>query len=297
MSKRKRKLLKETDCLSKPGKKNTKAVSDYEQLISSIKNGEQLNDGHINAANRLLQGQFTEIQGLASPVLGQKLCFPTFNDILGYSGQPYLQVLHNGNDHWIAIEIVSQEEVHVYDSLFSKPNYCIIKQISSIIKSRSSKLQLFLERVQFQQNSIDCGVYAIAFMTDLCYKLDPANRCYSDSKDLRDHLIQCFQQGVMRPFSSADSSKVKPSVMNVNLYCSCRMPYVIEHVKLQFLQKNERGEAQMIQCFYCDNWYHRCCAGISEERFRELSNSKEIWACKFKGCDSILDELLGTDHD
>ena len=34
------------------------------------------------------------------------------------------------------------------------------------------------------------------------------------------------------------------------------MPYVIEYVKLQFLQKNERGKAQMIQCFYCDNWYH-----------------------------------------
>ena len=182
-----------------------KAVSDYEQLISSIKNGEQLNDSNINAANCLLQGQFSEIQGLASPVLGRKLCFPTFNDILGYSGQPYLQVLHNSSNHWIAIEIVSKEEVHVYDSLFSNPNYCIIKQISSIIQSRSPKVQLFLEKVQFQQNSIDCGVYAIAFLTDLCHKLDPATHHYSDSKDLRDHLIQCFQQGVMKAFSSVDS--------------------------------------------------------------------------------------------
>ena len=51
-------------------------------MSNSIKNGEQLNDSHINAADCLLQGQFTEIQGLASPVLRQKLCFPTFNDIL-----------------------------------------------------------------------------------------------------------------------------------------------------------------------------------------------------------------------
>ena len=82
-------------------------------LISSIRNGEQLNNNHINAANRLLQRQFSEIQGFASPVLGQKLCFPIFNDILGYSGQPYLQVLHNDSDLWITIEILSQEEVHV----------------------------------------------------------------------------------------------------------------------------------------------------------------------------------------
>ena len=139
-----------------------KAVSDYEQLISSIKNGEQLNDSNINAANCLLQGQFSEIQGFASPVLGRKLCFPTFNDILGYSGQPYLQVLHNGSNHWIAIKIVSKE-VHVYDSLFSNPNYCTIKQISSIIQSRSPKVQLFLEKVQFQQNSIDCGCLCYSF--------------------------------------------------------------------------------------------------------------------------------------
>ena len=89
VSKRKRKLLKETDCLSKPGKKNTKALSDYEQLISSIKNGEQLNDSHINAANRLLQGQFTEIQGLASPVLGQKLLLMIFLDIVANHTSKY----------------------------------------------------------------------------------------------------------------------------------------------------------------------------------------------------------------
>ena len=115
----------------------------------------------------MLQGQFSELQGLASPVLGQKVCFPKFDGILGYNGQTYMQVLHNDNNHWITIEIVSQEEVHIYDSLFSKPNYCIIKQISSIIQSKSHEVQLVLEKVQFQKNAIDCGVYAIAFLTDL----------------------------------------------------------------------------------------------------------------------------------
>ena len=52
----------------------------------------------------------------------------------------------------------------------------------------------------------------------------------------------------------------------------------------------------MIQCFYCDNWYHQSCVGISEQRFKELSNSKEIWLCKFHGCHSTLDELLAESN-
>ena len=67
--------------------KSTKILNDYAKLISSIRNSEQLSDSHINAANRLVQDQFSEIQGLASPVSGQKLCFPKFDDILGYNGQ------------------------------------------------------------------------------------------------------------------------------------------------------------------------------------------------------------------
>jgi len=47
-----------------------------------------------------------------------------------------------------------------YDSLFLKPNYCIIKQISSIMQSKSHKVQLLLKKVQFQKNATNCGVYA-----------------------------------------------------------------------------------------------------------------------------------------
>jgi len=294
--KRTRKLVnvEEFDFPSRAAKNSTtRILNDYTNLISSIKNGEQLNDNHVNAANRLLQSQFSELQGLASPVLGQKLCFPNFDDILGYSGQAYMQVLHNGSDHWITIEIVSKEEVHIYDSLFLKPNYCIIKQISSIIQSKSHQVQLLLEKVQFQRNAIDCGVYAIAFLTDLCHKIDPSARHYPSSKKLREHLIHCFQEGMMTPFSSIDSSKQRPSVMNVNLYCSCRQPYALEHVKPEHLPLNE--DAQMIQCYLCDRWYHRSCVDISEERIQELSNSQETWVCEFRGCNTVFHEMFDSD--
>ena len=38
-------------------------------------------------------------------------------------------------------------------------------------------------RVQFQPNSKDCGVYALAFVTDLSHGIEPSSRKYSHSKE------------------------------------------------------------------------------------------------------------------
>ena len=57
-------------CASKPVRESTKILNNYAKLISSIRKWEQLSDNHINAANQLLQGKLSEIQGLASPVWG-----------------------------------------------------------------------------------------------------------------------------------------------------------------------------------------------------------------------------------
>jgi len=108
-------------------KKTSQAFLNYKFLIHQITSDEQLSDDHTNAGNQLLKGQFPDFQGLSLPVFGQKFCFPNYNWAIGHAGVSYLQVLHNGRDHWITTEIVSKEEVHIYNSLFTKPNYCIIK--------------------------------------------------------------------------------------------------------------------------------------------------------------------------
>jgi len=61
-----------------------------------------------------------------------------------------------------------------------------------------------------------------------------------------------FSRGYDDTFSSIDSSKQRPSVMNWNLYGSCRQPYVLEHVKPEHLPLIE--DAQTIQCYLCDRW-------------------------------------------
>ena len=58
----------------------------FSKLISDIKKGEKLSDEHINAASQLSHGQFGDVQGLCSSVLGQKLSFPKFEWESGYAG-------------------------------------------------------------------------------------------------------------------------------------------------------------------------------------------------------------------
>ena len=54
-------------------------------------------------------------------------------------------------------------------------------------------------KVQMQSNSVNCGIYAIAFLTDLCYGKDPAS-CRYASTEVHNHLVTCFENGHMTPF-------------------------------------------------------------------------------------------------
>ena len=67
--------------------------------------------------------------------------FPNFNEVMGFVGNSYVQVLHTWADHWIAINVVSDNEVYIYDSMHSsKPTYYTMKQIAVIVKSRSHQI-------------------------------------------------------------------------------------------------------------------------------------------------------------
>ena len=77
---------------------------------------------------------------------------------------------------------------------------------------------------QFQENSFDCGVYAIAFATELCYGNDPSQLRYDDPYRLRVHLLDSLKAQKITPFPSI---KIKCQVGyltdKMNIYCKCRL--------------------------------------------------------------------------
>jgi len=93
---KKRKLLKNKfhDSSKEIHTVRSAVIFDYQKLVSCVAAGRQLGDEHINAANQLLMSQFPDVQGLCSPVVGQRLCFPAYDIVLGYEGFFFFQVLH-----------------------------------------------------------------------------------------------------------------------------------------------------------------------------------------------------------
>lgn len=82
--------------------------------IDLVTKGQWLNDIVIHAAQQLMRGDknLLPVGGLQNPILGQALSFEV------QAGE-FVQILHSGGNHWIAISIVGMEHAHVrvYDSL------------------------------------------------------------------------------------------------------------------------------------------------------------------------------------
>ena len=206
-------------------------------------------------------GNFLIFKGFSTPVLGQTLSFPVYNCFAAAAGLSYIQIVHcPAFYHWLTIEIKFDEDAQVFDSKYLKLSFEVKKQIASIIKSKNDQISLHLEKTQQQKNNTDCGLYAIAFATDLCYGGDPASLLYEDGTLLRQHFLKCLQEGCLTPFPSKQATKRKPQLQNVNIYCVCRMPYVLEHKN----KKNVRDSAddvKMVFCDCCKTWYHFMCLG------------------------------------
>ena len=271
-------------------------VVSFQRLISDILNSNELSDDHICAGSQLLHAQFPNIQGLCSPVLGQRLCFPNYDEFLGYAGNSYLQVLHTGSHHWVAAEIASSSEVFIYDSLHKQqPTFYTLKQLAAILKTREPKVHLRFPRVQFQKNTVDCGVYALAFITDLSHGIDPSTRKYSPSYQLRKHLAQCFQSGHIKPFPSTPSVKKTPLTQVMNIHCFCRMPYILEHSSLRSVPIGKATE--MIQCKICSLSYHHNCVNLTVEQVKKYKETSEFWMCSYNGCNEAFGDIFDTDSE
>ena len=80
--------------------------------------------------------------------------------------------------------------VYLYDSLFSGRIAALVqKQIASIIYEEGTSFKVIVPNVQHQNNSDDCGVYAIAFLVSLLHGLNPSNLTF-DRKLIRQHLLK-----------------------------------------------------------------------------------------------------------
>ena len=135
-------------------------------------------------------------------------------------------------------------------------------QIANLLCCSSSRITARFHKTQSQIGSSDCGVFAIAFATDLAFGLNPASHHYEQDK-FRPHFIQCLKSEQMTPFTSNNIQPGKPKTEYLYVYCHCCMP--------------DDGEERMARCTGCKEWYHESCENIPQAVFKDDCND---WICK-----------------
>ena len=261
-------------------------MPNFDKLYSTIRQGEKLDDNHVSAACQILQRQFPNIQGLCTPILGQNLSFPVVNSLFLLAGYNYIQILHTGADHWVTVCIESDENAKVYDSMFHSTTYIMKKQIASIMHTKSAQITLRIGQTQIQENSLDCGVYAIAFATELCYGADPSQLKYDAPYRLRMHLLDSLKQQKMNRFPSVRlQCELGYLTEKINVYCNCRLLYVAEHCLPAKISKSE--DVHIIQCYTCNKWFHKSCVKLSIIEIKKLRKEDVKWMCEkcLENCD------------
>ena len=124
----------------------------------------------------------------------------------------YVFPLVGSTRHWICTSSIGcgkHHHVNVLDSLgyfMGLLNLETLLQIAKIysVPLGEHGLQIKKLSVQQQHGTSDCGLFALAFATEICSRGDAHAACF-DQKEMRRHLSMCLTKGVMKPFPKSTS--------------------------------------------------------------------------------------------
>lgn len=231
-----------------------------------------LNDKIINAAQILLKKQFPEIPGFQDTLLQKKHKFSIMNG-------EFIQIINKDNNHWITVSRIGLNQpaiMKIYDSMRSYDYGIKMKELfASLIHAKEPSILLAIENIQQQQDSCNCGLFAIAFATAESFG-HSLKRFNFDVQKMRTHLISCLEKGMMSPFPG--EVKIQPSPLNIiatyRIYCSCRMPY------------DAASGEPMLQCNLCDERFHQRCE--KNHAVQWVGINENNWYCA--KCMPIIDK-------
>lgn len=179
-----------------------------------------LMDSEIHAAQQLLKAQFPHLDGLNDPdILSGDLVTPAVTE--------FVQIINTGG-HSVCLSTVGCTDGHVkvYDSMGTSPSRTAIINSCQMLFYNGKRVTVSNQKVQRQQGASDCGLFAIAFATSLCFGNDPQEISYAQPL-LRSHFIACLEDHKMIPFPTTDrrvQKHLSVSKAVVPIYCTCRMP-------------------------------------------------------------------------
>ena len=138
----------------------------------------------------------------------------------------FIQILHTGGFHWVCVYNIGCKDgatVKLYNSLYGCVTPHTKKQIAILLHCTvSNTIEIRVQSVQSQPNGVDCGIFALAFATALCYGKDPCE-VFFNRRAMRQHVWFCIESNTlsMFPHTRRASSPELLACVKVPVYCSC----------------------------------------------------------------------------
>ena len=175
-----------------------------------IKSGKWLNDS--TSSQNLLEAQCScrGIIGFQNTQLSKTQGFKPMQF------SPFIQLLHVGECHWVTVSNIDLRSegayfnnfAQIYDSFVpSSITRQTMINVCSIMKTRKKEIHFDLVNVMRQPNGSNCGLFAVAFATELAHGYDPA-LCLWDTAVMRQHLISCLENRHLSRFPCSKERRI-----------------------------------------------------------------------------------------
>lgn len=122
-----------------------------------------LTDSEVHASQQLLKTNFPYIYGLDDPVI-------LSGDLVDPCVSEFVQISNTSN-HWVGLSTIGCGNglVKIYDSLNTSPSAAPVTNSCQVLFHQGKEALVANQKVQCQKGSGDCGLFAIAFVTSLCF--------------------------------------------------------------------------------------------------------------------------------
>ena len=156
--------------------------------LSMLQKDYWLTDEHIDHVQWLISRQFPAVKG--------------FHSVLAFESKPpkvetglkgFVQILIAGGSHWVTVTNIgcNKNKIKVYDSLYQGLSASDKSRLAALLNTTLPNLVIEWPRMQKQEGTSDCGLFATAVAIDLCSGHDPSEQTY-DQSVMREHLAMCF---------------------------------------------------------------------------------------------------------
>ena len=108
--------------------------------------------------------------------------------------KPILQVLHVKQSHWATLYAID-DDISYYDSAYNTCDEATMEIISQLLRPKTDVMEIKVMNLSKQSGSVDCGLYAIAYL--VCLALGTS-----------DPITIVFDQDTLRPQTCFSEQKI-----------------------------------------------------------------------------------------